>query len=625
MAGTEQDGPSGGTSPGAVDSASRSAVVHEIRQRIAPALENVEVRARRRGYIPDPPPGEPRDGIKPGGWIADEKGLPPDCPVEPLGMDGDTLYLIDALGQLAAVAPSSMGQAFIQRLFGNRQNYLYWAWPQLSKSGEVNGWRAEKVREVLYTAAMNRGLWNAVEKVRGLGAWRGVHDELILHCGDHLFVNGEKRETGDVDGYFYPRRPKIAGPWSQPVDFTGNPARALFAALRTWNWKRPDVDPLLFLGSIGVGLLGGALTWRPSLFMIGDKAVGKSTLQGLAKLVYGGWLVSSTDTTAAGIYQRVGNGSLPVAIDELEAEADNRRVMAVVKLARLAASGGVMLRGGQDHQGVEFQARSHFLFSAINPPPMAPQDISRMALLSIDKLDLSQERSEPVFDADIGPKILRRLADQWSDFDAYWEGYRRALKAGGHSSRGQDTYGTFLTCAHLMLGDEGMEEAGYRVDDLDGWSETLAAAEVTDDEENWRNCLDHLLSSRVDVWRNGEQNTVGQLLDALKNAHDSFNDAREVRRKLAMVGLGLLDLGNKVAADSHVLAVPNKGPQLSTLFAGTSWGGEGGRGVWSSALRQGPAHVVVSDKTANKIKVGGVSYRCTLVILKRFEELTEGD
>lgn len=592
-----------------------------------PALREVTREQEKRKQeppIPSAAQGYTRGDAPPGEWEPDANGLPPDCPVQVLGMDGDIIYLVDAMGQLAAVSPSSFGQAFIQRLFGRHIGYAYWAWPSYGKGdNQPTGFKAEKIRETFYAAASIKGLWNAVEKVRGLGAWRGDDGELIIHCGNCLWINGKRIKTGEEGRYFYPKRPAIHGPWEEPVPFDNNPARDVFRQLKTWNWKRPNVDPILFLGSMGVGMLGGALEWRPSVFLIGDKAVGKSTLQKMYKMVMGDGLVSSTDTTPAGIYQRVGNGSLPVAIDELESEDDNRRVTAVVKLARLAASGGLMLRGGQDHTGVEFQARSAFLFSAINPPPLAPQDLSRMAVISIDRLDPANVKELPDLDPNTGPKLLRRLIDQWDLFEGTWQAYREVLREGGHDSRGQDTYGTFLACAHLLMGDEGMEEAGYRADDLSGWADTLNAQNLSEKEaaeENWKACLEHLLTSRVDAWRGGMQHTIGALIEGYQDSGNSYLDVGKTREMLAQVDLGLLPKGNNnIDKASDFLAIPNKGPNLTSLFEGMPWKS----GVWTYALRQGPLSIIEYRKEFNKVKIGGVSRRVTLVNLTAFADYAE--
>lgn len=606
------------------------------------AMAVAERKLPRRPTIADPAPNEPRyiegQEFKPGQWIGDIWGMPPDCPVEPLGMDGDILYCMDAIGQLAAVAPSAMGQKFIQRLFGERQHYLYWAWPRFGQKGGVEAWRTEKVAECFYTAAARRGLFSPVDKVRGRGAWRDRHGHLIYHSGDALWHTGKRGkkswepiDTGFHDGVFYPRRPNIAAPWPEPVTPEDNPARLLLSALRGWHWDRPEVDPVLALGAMAAQFLGGALTWRPTVFLTGDKAVGKSTLQALFKGVLGDALVASADTTAAGIYQRIAQDSLAVAVDELEAEADSRKVMAVVKLARLAASGSMMFRGGQDHTGVEFRAQSCFLFSSINPPPLAPQDVSRMALLRLKKLDAAGSGAgAPTVDADVvGPMLLRQLCDNWGRFDAALAAYRDVLRAAGHDGRGQDTLGVLLACADLALGPELAEEMGVpMVDDLGRWGELLAPStmlEFEDQSENWRGCLKHLLTSRVDAWRAGNQHTVGAQIDLLRDKWGGVDGKAELERTntmLAQAGLAVI-VDPRVDGDLHrgfVLAVPNESQLVASLFRDTVWVGAPGASVWKSALRQGPATIICVNPKLNRRRINGVQERCTLVRLRAFDE-----
>ena len=113
-------------------------------------------------------------------------------------------------------------------------------------------------------------------------------------------------------------------------------------------------------------MLGGALEWRPMVWVAGDKGTGKSTLQKVVKGVFGrGGLIPAVDASAAGLWQSLGHSSLPVALDEVESEEDNRRNNNLLKLARVAASGGQMLRGGSDHKQASFTVRSCFLFSSI--------------------------------------------------------------------------------------------------------------------------------------------------------------------------------------------------------------------------------------------------------------------
>jgi len=598
------------------------------------------LRARQQA-VRDPEIGEARNGVRPGEWrdTPGPLGLPPDCPVQPLGFEGENYFFIDAHGQLFASGDKAFGQERIQKLFGDRQKYLYWAWPRMRAGGKVDAWRAEKVREDLFSAAAKKGPWKSFEKVRGLGAWRGKDGALILHCGEFLWSDGKLMPTGELDGYFYPRRPKTFLPFQEPVRHDDNPAPRLLQAFSTWNFARGKVDPFLLLGGIGAMLIGGALPWRPSLFLVGDRGTGKSTLQGLVREIFGSAIVATADTTPAGIYQRIGNDALPVAVDELEAEADNRRASGVLKLARIASSGDVMLRGGKDHEGVEFQARSVFMFSAIIPPPMTPAEASRLGVLNIGKLSAEATKVPQILEGAIesfGPKLLRRMADGWEQFEGLYEEFRTVLRAGGHDSRGQDTYGVLLTCAQLLLGDEGCDALGYPIESLEPWSEWLAAEtmpEMEDARENWRACLTQLLTSRVEAWRQGQRQTVGALLDEMDHvrtldgappADGQGISPMQARQMLAQAGLGLVDPGKIPGCEGFALAIPNSGPLVAGMFRGTAWGGEGHVGGWSGSLRQGPPSVIITNKLVNKVKINGVSQRCTLVDLNAFERLTGG-
>lgn len=555
----------------------------------------------------DPPPGGARSGMVPGAWeeFQDDLGLPPDCPVECLGVDDNAYWFLDTIGQLRVKKDSELSQAGIASLFMGRSHYLYWACPQENKSGKVVGWKAHIWRDLLMAACGRRGPWNAVDKARGRGAWALDDGRLVIHTGKHLYVNGKQADLGVLDGQVFMTRPPILKPWGTSlVGAETGPAAYLLPMLRTWNWARPDLDPILFLGWIGAAMIAGALPWRPIVFLVGDKARGKSTLQDLIKGLFGNALIQSADTTSAGIYQQLKQDALPVAVDELEGEADTRKQAAIIKLARLAASGALMLRGGQDHAGVQFHARSCFLFSSINYPPLKPQDLSRMALLQLNRLKKGQ--SAPVLNAgelrDCGRQIMRRMMDNWSRFPATFEAYRAVLAEAGHDGRGQDTYGILLACADMVIDADGEAlgvEMGPGASELGGWGALLDPAtmvEYQDAEDNWRRCLNHLLTSRVEHWRSGSRQTVGQVLeDYFTTDRDDENHISFKSAKMLLQQTGLSLIAHTNDRPFAELFVPNQNPELWNLYQGTDWAGEKGAGVWAGALRQAPLDLVRTD------------------------------
>lgn len=605
---------------------------------IAASFADARGRIARRRRAADPEIGKAMDikgeMVPPGQWqhLAGPDGMPPDCPVHVLGMDGDVLYVIDALGQLASISDHAFGQNKVQRLFLNRMGYLYWAFPRFSKKLTVDGFDTVAVRDALYRAAGERGMWSASNRVRGLGGWTDRAGSFVYHAGEAIFVKGREQPTGDYDGQFYPRRPAIPEPWPREVNDDMLRQTQLVEALNSFTFERQQIDPLLVLGWLASSFLGAALPWRPMLFVVGDRGVGKSSLQALVKGVLGDALHATADTTPAGIYQRVGQDSLPVAVDELEAGHNNERVKGVVALARLAASGAVQFRGGSNHVATSFTAKNCFFMSAINMPPVPPQDLSRMAIVHLRPREAGFSGKPPVVDQEtVGRMVLRRLIDRWPAFEETYQAYRAALARGGHDSRGQDTFGALLACADLLLGDELLEELKLPTIDggLDRWGKMLAPSSLPEHDdalENWRRCLNHLLTSRIDAWRGGRQQTVGALLDELKEPNSGIGE-KEANELLAQIDLKVRRADEILPSQigGWILCVPNISQQINQVFKGEAWGGDGSTGTWSGALRQGEyTGAIIKDKKLNKTRINGVERRCTLINLRRLEELGAG-
>lgn len=586
-----------------------------------------------------PHPSLPREGEDAGewttnndkGWQPSALGLPKCCPVTPLGISGSVGYFLDPIGQVQPLAPP-YGKGHLLGLFSGDENFLAWAWPRRTKEGAIDGYAAEKAAARLIEACAAKGPWHGSDMVRGRGAWLSKAGGLVVHRGTKVHTGGRDYPPGEFEGYIYPTRPRLEGPWPDRIEERINPARQLLGLLQTWQWARPDVDPKLLLGWLGAAFVGGALAWRPTIYMTGDAATGKSTLQELIKGVLApAGLLQAVDTTAAGLYQHIGSDAVPISVDEFEGKADTRSAEKVLELARASSSGGLMLRGGDRHNPVDFQARSCFIFSSINTPPLRPQDLSRMAILRLGALpkmtpeDVARVRSnlEPQLLGIVGRMILRRMIDQWPRFRETLLAFKGALMVGGIDSRGQDTFGTLLACADLIEHD-GWSEDRLKTPTLDGdmvaWSDLMRVdrmAEFEDRAANWRKCLSHMLGVRVDAWRGGNRAVIGQLLEDFYLQRDGAQDSKEVKRMLGQAGIGLVHRKRLGVAHDWWIAVPNQSPLVRELFNGSDWGGAVGASVWSSALRQSPRDE--ADKPGihdvEKARVNGDVVPCTLISL----------
>ncbi|HEV2746635.1 MAG TPA: hypothetical protein VGW34_04980 [Allosphingosinicella sp.] len=576
-----------------------------------------------------------------GDWDGPEPCMPPGCPVYPLGTHDNIFWFLTALGELRGLPADKVANKHIVAMFAPFDAYLEQHWPRMKWNAKLeewepvpNTWKADDTTKQLMRVAAWRGVWNAADKVRGRGAHRDEDGRLILHCGNHVLHGGMWQRPWVIDGLVYPAAPALPRPGPKST-FTlrkpgakaieVNAAEELLSWLRTWNWARPQIDPILALGWIVGARLGGAFDWRTLIWITGGAATGKSTLMDLVKALFDGGLLKLGSATEAAVRQLLGQDTLPVLLDETEAEEDDRKLRQILGLARIAASGDDIGKGGQDHQGVKFTARSSFIFSSILIPPLAPADKSRFVVLELGELP-KNGRAPKISAADkreMCAALTRRMVDHWGRWERTLEAYRDALiDYGGHKSRGADVFGTLLAAAHIALDDEppGDEE-------LVVWGNSLAAdrlAELSDNAHDGERCLHHLATSLVQLDGRGLQQQVSEWVwQASQPVPADDVEARDrvarARDQLAKIGVGIFvgkarkgagdrDKPQPVAGRTYV-GVASNHQGLARLFAESPWKGNAAAGGgWAQSLKR-IANAVPNEKQ----RIGRTVMACTLV------------
>src|SRR5262249_29387301 len=160
----------------------------------------------------------------------------------------------------------------------------------------------------------------------------------ILHCGDLVLAEGRWQPCGMIGRHVYPAHPSTPRPSDvfAPAGPKG-PAAELRDLFRQWEWRRPDIDPELMVGMVACQVMGGALPWRPVVWICGEGGLGKSALHEVLRQVHGETgAIATADATEAGLRQILKYGSLPVLFDEMEPEGDPQRAAAIIGLARRA-------------------------------------------------------------------------------------------------------------------------------------------------------------------------------------------------------------------------------------------------------------------------------------------------
>lgn len=583
--------------------------------------------------------------------------LPDDCPVIPLGTIGGVYFYLDELNQLREVKAKEHEKGTIESLFGRKPRLCDLIWPRYGakkdpETGEpvITGWRPEQAARALRAACARRGVWSPSGKARGAGAHRGEAGELILHCGDMVWLgeagrarDGEWAKPGLIGDLVFPAFDRTPRP---AVEYASTDAgHKLLGLLGTWNWVRgsqgpgdPGVDAMLLLGWIAGAMVCGALEWRPAAWITGGRGTGKSTLQKLIKLLLRDGLVEAANVTEAWVRQTLKLRTLPIAIDELEADEDGRRVKAIVDLARLASSGARMGRGSADHSAQDFTMKSSFLFSSILVPPLTPADRSRLAMLELEPL---RGDAAPKLDPDeigrLGRAVLRRMVDQWERLDETIGMYKEWLAGAGHDARMQDQFGTLLGCADCLLYDDLPIP-----DQLAAWARRLDAAslaEKAEDESEGELCAHFLATSQLQAVGGAEPEPMSMWIEralgrprAGKTDMEAESWAPGAQRRLEMNGLRLVwswltedgtrkvkqyAAGNRAPPGPVYVAVANSHEGLARLLRDTRWKG----GVWQQALARLDGAVkrgTGKPPWSTKVTIAGRPEWATLVPISAF-------
>lgn len=602
----------------------------------------------------DPEPNQFRDGIKAGQWDGTpHHKMPPKCPITVLGKKGDTVYVINAIGEMEEVTRFDLPT--LMRIFAPFVNYLFWAWPAWGKAkedkdtGETIPPKVERIqRDQAWTAiiaeAGRKGLFDPQSNVRGRGGWK-AQDKFLWHSGKHLFsvdvkTDRDNRATdwalqaakpGEYDGFFYAQDNDTVHPWMTPIGVYDSPAHILLQDLKSWKWERPYIDPVLFLGWIGSAFLSGALDVRPILFTMGGAGTGKSTLHGILRALFGSALYSTANTTAAGIYQNIRQDSRPVAVDEFERKANSTKESAIIELARQSYSGAKGYRGGANGDGTEFELRSSFIFSAILHPHLGVQDRTRMIILNLNALEKDGSAKQPLIKEEWGRMILRQIMDGYHDF--YWHTlpkWRTILSDPrlAFDPRAIDTYGTVLACAELLVGEQGLIDAGFHADptagglqmDYDMLIESLTeatASERADQMPKWQEVIEKIMGAKIDAYKAGERQTVGGVIELLENDGRTDMLIEDARARLALIGLGLRERNSP--CKGYALAIPHSDDNLNRIFADSEFN----HGGWTLALKQAPESIVPRNLTkAHKtVKINRMPKTVSLVDLAGYDAM----
>lgn len=479
---------------------------------------------------------------------------------------------------------------------------LYKCFPKTSESGSVSI-NYEAATDFLMNECSKQGLFSP-SMTRGVGVWRDrLGKDIVINTGTELIVNGVN--TG-YDDYKTSRLYQELGQRVINIQdiATEEDLEIIKTTVNCINWTDP-FHGVLILGFLVQACIAPTCRWRSHLWLNGVQGCGKSFFQhSFVRPLLGSLCLGvDSETTAAGIRQKLGANAFAVSFDEAEVrtEADNRRMRQILSLARVASSDeGATIKGSAGGEAIEYRSQSCFVMSSVKPFLEQQSDITRFALLELkapegeyssegDKFRLLQECCDSVDNA-FSSRFIAYSISKVSEIDVLLPLVKTELHKFKLTQRLVDQFSQLIACAMVIV----------RPVELELWIKKLSVSfdqikqlmESSEEED----CLGNLMNKFIKV-----PMKIGQREVPLRTAIDMARKGISQDFEPEEIRDTLLSLGIKIEGPNVLIA--NNSENLHALI---------GYPNWSKLLRNIPG-VAASKNTKN---FGNLKQRASVIPLQ---------
>lgn len=424
------------------------------------------------------------------------------------------------------------------------------------------------------------------KRIRGAGVWRD-HDGIVLNTGDRILTQkGEQRSYDAYTSTYYYVPSLVAfgemhGPLSTVED--GQQLDALFRALEFEDASQA----VMLMGWALLAPFGGVLTWRPHVWLTGQKGTGKTwAMDHIVVPLCGPFaLLGSGSDTVPGIRWALDQDARPMIVAEAEPKDQRSRekIKAILELARNSSDDGSgNINISQPGGGTKsFHIRSMFCFSSKVIPPEDDAVTSR-----ISRIELKRPRDEQAEKAkknrclgllaglldDPGRytrRIFRALPQIIADIEYLRANFLGVLR----SQRAADQVAPMLAAAWAVQSDVSIREAGKWLEDimLDLSQESKV---VTADEDTFLS----MLVARTLRTDGNKDRTIAELLESVADEQDKDDAAISLLERYGIT------LRRKYKANPWILYIATESAQIAGLFRDTQFGDAYGQQVRRSTL-----------------------------------------
>jgi len=258
-------------------------------------------------------------------------------------------------------------------------------WVDINNNAGLTTQSRERFADALIRAAHRKGTIKKMHLFVGRGAF------IDERSGEVMFNTGTKLLSAGSDGKLTVEKDLSESSnfamGGEEITIKDDPsahdyAREMADCILAYRWKEAN-DALAFLGWIVAAVIGGALAFRPTLWLCAGKGQGKSFLVSdvLAKL-FAEMSIPIGDPTEAFIAEATKSDSLPTILDEFEPEGSQMQQagwLNIMKSVRLASTGSAARGRSGGHGKVNMHTARYTAFiSSIRRAKLSPATLDRI-------------------------------------------------------------------------------------------------------------------------------------------------------------------------------------------------------------------------------------------------------
>ncbi len=503
-------------------------------------------------------------------------------------------------------------------------SWLAQKYQKIDKSGGLDVNTKQAAMEIA-AACTGRGRFNLEGRVFGTGTWLDESGALVVNSSEGVFLP-DGTTLSRIDESL--RRREIytnSGSYPPPAyrDVSDADYKAVVqkigASLKQWQYAA-EAGSDLVLGWLVMTVFLGAMSSRPTLWLVAPRGSGKSHLARFLKSCLGGYAWHTDmgkESTSAGIRQMLQMSSSPCILDEMEKDntdmslSGEKAVAAILSLIRSAyTAGSDIKKGTADQTGKSFRIMTSFCCVSIADPGLDPADLTRIAKIYLKPIQHNGKIGKPpaLLSKEDAATFFWGTIQRWQSYQALFAEVRDhwLAVAGNGEAREVDTFGVLLAAALAarncpVARVRGMLDMAVPtlMDQIQEAREASCEADLI---------LETLVSLQIEVQRhetddrgneriNREKMSIGRALQAAQHS-PSCDEAS---------ALGDLGLAVKEKDGRQYLAIAMRHASLNRLFQGTRWKRDG---AWTGGLREVEG-VIRNFPT----RLSGSTVKCTWVPL----------